>query len=122
VLGWPVSCTLAGGNVALRAHHPLVAAGVFRSSHGASASPWTPTITPVSPLDSGRFLPDPADRAQNSPRRRTPRRVPAGRREHELVDRCGMPGTSADARTPELTLAGDGKRVSPVNGRQPVSS
>ena len=50
----PVSYASAGDGVALRAHHPLVAAGVSRSSHGASARPWTPApITPVSPLGSG---------------------------------------------------------------------
>ena len=39
-----------------RAHQPLVAAGVSRSSQGASASPWTPApITPVSPLARARW-------------------------------------------------------------------
>src|SRR5580704_15706429 len=67
----PVPFTL--GSAPVRAHQPLVAAGVSRSSQGASPRPWTPApITPVSPLGSYRSV-------------RT-RRIPARRRDHELVD------------------------------------
>src|SRR5712691_98653 len=121
---------LAGGSVAFRAHHPLVAAGVSRASHGASASPWTPApITPVSPLDSVLArgdTPPPGDTPDpDGPRPprsgrpsltwRTARRnspAAAGRRAGSRLvasstswsTAAGMPGTSADgAGTVELT-------------------
>src|SRR6266568_146942 len=48
----------AGGSVAFRAHHPLVAAGVSRASHGASASPWTPAPSTLC-IPGGRSPPQP---------------------------------------------------------------
>src|SRR5271166_4326332 len=111
VLDRPVSCMLAGGGVALRAHHPLVAAGVSRSSHGASASPWTPApITPVSPLESGLLdwvRPSLTWRTalKNSPaseKRLAGSRLVAASTSWSTA--AGIPWTSVDgAGTPELT-------------------
>ena len=95
---------LAGGGVALRAHHPLVAAGVSRSSHGASASPWTPApSTPVSPLEEAR-----------PPRtRRTARKNPpasAGRRAGSRLVAASTSWSTA-AGIPETSVDGAGMSV-----------
>ena len=127
VLGPPAGTAPATGTGPVpRAHHPLVAAGVSRSSHGASARPWTPTpITSVSPPGSPvPCLTMRAARANSA--------ASAGRRAGSLLvaastswsTAVGMPGMSEEgAGTSWLTCwYATESGVSPRNGWRPVSS
>src|SRR5580658_8787406 len=94
----PVPGPFAGGAGASCPHHPLVAAGVSRLSHGASVRPWTPTpITPVSPLGSPTLSLTRRTARANSPAsagRSAGSRLVAASTSWSTA--AGIPGTSAE--------------------------